>query len=124
MKTNRACPKFNPNDPENQLGNINVALTEQDEEELINVDGTKMTVKSSVLEHAENIRRQSMILKVPKQAMKQAQSIKRRRAGTVEHCDYLTNKNYKNIKRRRTDPLVELGTVLGDIHSELHKMDE
>ena len=29
MKTNRACPKFNPNDPENQLGNINVALTEQ-----------------------------------------------------------------------------------------------
>ena len=35
MKTNRACPKFNPNDPENQLGNINVALTEQDEEELL-----------------------------------------------------------------------------------------
>ena len=35
MKTNRACPKFNPNDPENQLGNINVALTEQDEEDLL-----------------------------------------------------------------------------------------
>ena len=35
MKTNRACPKYNPLDPENQLANpINVALTEQDEEEL------------------------------------------------------------------------------------------
>ena len=110
-------------DEEELLGKELIDI-EHNEGELINVDGTKMTVKSSVLEHAENIRRQSMILKVPKQAMKQAQSIKRRRAGTVEHCDYLTNKNYKNIKRRRTDPLVELGTVLGDIHSELHKMEE
>ena len=110
-------------DEEELLGKELIDI-EHNEGELINVDGTKMTVKSSVLEHAENIRRQSMILKVPKQAMKQAQGIKRRRAGTVEHCDYLTNKNYKNIKRRRTDPLVELGTVLGDIHSELHKMDE
>ena len=55
MKTNRSCPKFNPNDPENQ--SVNVALTERDEEELekglidieqgeelINVDGTKVNI--------------------------------------------------------------------------------
>ena len=35
MKTNRACPKFNPNDPENQLGNINVALTEQGKQKFL-----------------------------------------------------------------------------------------
>ena len=59
MKTNRTCPKFNPNDPENQVS-VNVALTEKDEEdhlmdlehadgeELINVDGTKVTLSSKV----------------------------------------------------------------------------
>ena len=128
MKTNRACPKFNPNDPENQLGPVNVALTEQDEEELgkelidiehaegelINVDGTKVTLNSKVFKHAEEMRRKSMVLKVPKQIMKAGS--KRRRAGTVEHCDYLTNKNYKNVKRRRTDPLVTLASFLENIH--------
>ena len=81
MKTNRACPKFNPNDPELLgLGSINVALTEQDEEELekriidienedeglVSVDGTKMTLKSKLLNQVEEVRRRSMKLKVRK----------------------------------------------------------
>ena len=137
MKTNRACPKYNPLDPENQLANpINVALTEQDEEELgkelidieneegelINVDGTKVKVNAKVLAHNEAIKRQSMVLKVPKQALKAG--LKRRRAGTVEHCDYLTKSNYKNVKRRRTDPLVSLASYLEQLHGELRIKDE
>lgn len=138
MKTNKACPKYNPNDPENLMATqYNVALTEKDEEELerglidiehaegeelVNVDGTKVTLNSKILKHAEDVRRRSMILKVPKQAMKA--SLKRRRAGTVEHCDYLTNKNYKNVKRRRTDPVVTLASYLESVHSDLRVMDE
>ena len=137
MKTNRACPKFNPNDPEMLQSSVNVALTERDEEELeknlvdielaegeelVNVDGTKVTLSSKVLKHAEEMRRRSMILKVPKNSLKN--SSKRRRAGTVEHCDYLTNKNYKNVKRRRADPMVELGTFLDKVLNELFKMNE
>jgi len=132
MKTNRACPKFNPNDPENQA--INVALTEKDMEdhlmdlehadgeELVNVDGTKVTLSSKVLRHAEEVRRRSMILKVPKQSLKDKNALKRRRAGTVEHCDYLS-KPTKNIKRRRTDPVVTFATFLEEVHTELRNMD-
>jgi len=54
-----------------------------------------------------------MILKVPKQAM--LKGAKRRRAGTVEHCDYLTNKNYRPAKRRRTDPLITRGSILDKV---------
>ena len=55
-----------------------------------------------------------MILKVPKNSMMKG-SAKRRRAGTVEHCDYLTNKNYRPAKRRRTDPLITLGSILDKV---------
>ena len=61
-----------------------------------------------------------MILKVPKQAMKN--SLKRRRAGTGEHCDYLS-KPVKNVKRRRTDPVVTFATFLEEIHAELRNLD-
>ena len=66
-----------------------------------------------VFQHADEMRRKSMILKVPKQAM--LKGAKRRRAGTVEHCDYLTNKNYRPAKRRRTDPLITLGSILDKV---------
>lgn len=47
---------------------------------------------------------------------------KRRRAGTVDHCDYLTNKNYKPVKRRRTDPLITLGSCLDKVCVWKHKV--
>eukprot|EP00095_Tigriopus_kingsejongensis_P010565 maker-scaffold2286_size17589-snap-gene-0.4 protein:Tk10565 transcript:maker-scaffold2286_size17589-snap-gene-0.4-mRNA-1 annotation:"transcription initiation factor tfiid subunit 1 isoform x2" len=133
MRTNKACPKFIGGEFD---GPINVAMTERDEEELekeiydmeetadeslINVDGTKMTLSGKVLKHADEIRKKTMILKVPKQTLKGG---RRRRAGTVEHCDYLTNKNYKPVKRRRTDPVVSLASFLEELHGELRVMDE
>ncbi|XP_059084202.1 transcription initiation factor TFIID subunit 1-like [Tigriopus californicus] len=132
MRTNKACPKFVGGEFD---GPINVAMTERDEEELekeiymeetaeeslINVDGTKMKLSGKVLKHADEIRKKTMILKVPKQTLKGG---RRRRAGTVEHCDYLTNKNYKPVKRRRTDPVVSLASFLESLHSELRVMDE
>ena len=75
-----------------------------------------------MLRHAEEVRRRSMILKVPKQSLKDKNALKRRRAGTVEHCDYLS-KPTKNIKRRRTDPVVTFATFLEEVHTELRNMD-
>ena len=89
-------------------------------------DIKKLRKAGTVEHHSDNLsHKKSKNVKkgLPKQALKQS-GIKRRKAGTVEDFDYLSHKKYKNVKRRRSDPLVELGTVLGDIHSELLKMDE
>ena len=40
---------------------------------------------------------------------------KKRRVGTVEHCDYLTKPTYKPTKRRRTDPVILLSSYLEDL---------
>ena len=67
-------------------------------------------------------------VQVPKNQLKgnsaAAAAARRRRAGTVEHCDYLTNKNYKPTKRRRTDPVVSLASILEGIHAEVRVKDE
>merc|ERR1719510_340323 len=105
-------------------------LQEMDEtEQLVNVDGTKVRVSGKVVKHVEELRRETMTLKIPKKQLKEAQKearkeSKRRRAGTVEHCDYLKNKRYQTIKRRRTDPLISFASYLETIHNQLRVMDE
>ncbi|QQP50590.1 Transcription initiation factor TFIID subunit, partial [Caligus rogercresseyi] len=131
MRTNKACPKFVPEFEGISIGSV--AMTEQDEEdlekqlmenieeeELVNVDGTKVKLSAKVLQHADKIRRESVKLKIPKQAVKVA----KKRTRPVEHCDYLTNTNYRPVKRRRTDPLITFATYLEGIHNQLRVMDE
>lgn len=59
---------------------MNVALTEEQEEEiekqlntddedLVNIDGTKVKLSSKLLKHAEEMKRRSLLLKVPKDAL-------------------------------------------------------
>ena len=142
MKTNKACPKFVEEFAENDAQPLTVAMTEKAEEEkerrlqemdeteqLVNVDGTKVRVSGKVVKHVEELRRETMTLKIPKKQLREAQKearkeSKRRRAGTVEHCDYLKNKRYQNIKRRRTDPLISFASYLEVIHNQLRVMDE
>ena len=142
MKTNKACPKYVEEFSENSSQPLTVAMTERDEEEkerrlqemdeneqLVNVDGTKVRVSTKVVKHVEELRRETMTLKIPKKQLKEAQKearkeSKRRRAGTVEHCDYLKNKRYQTIKRRRTDPLISFASYLETIHNQLRVMDE
>lgn len=68
---------------------MNVALTEEQEEEiekqlntddedLVNVDGTKVKLSGKLIKHAEEMKRRSLLLKVPKDALG-----KKRRRGTV-----------------------------------------
>ena len=117
---------------EESMDNINVAMTVEDEEqlgdklnenteELVNVDGTKVKFSEKVLRHAEEMRRKSMQLKIPKDVIKAG---KRRRAGTGKHCDYLDSKSYKPIHRRRTDPVITFSSFLETILNELRVMPE
>lgn len=59
---------------------MNVALTEEQEEEiekqlntddedLVNVDGTKVKLSSKLIKHAEEMKRRSLLLKVPRDAL-------------------------------------------------------
>merc|ERR1719192_2863316 len=113
MRTNKACPKWTGEEgEEDELQSMNPAMTmeeqaklelkiENTDEELVNVEGTKVKFSEKVLRHAEEMRRKSLQVKISKDVLK---SGKRKRAGTGKHCDYLDSKTYRPIKRRRTDP--------------------
>merc|ERR1719367_2655940 len=91
------------------------------EESLVNVEGTKIKFSEKVLRQAEEMRRKSVQIKIPKDILK---SGKRRRAGTGKHCDYLDSKTYKPLKRRRADPVITFSTFLESILNELRVMPE
>ncbi|RWS29199.1 transcription initiation factor TFIID subunit 1-like protein [Leptotrombidium deliense] len=127
MRTNRACPLYKGGD---SLPPVQVAMTEEQEEEeervgldeddLVKVDETKVVLSKSLIKHAEEVRRKALKLKVPKEVMLMK---RRRRAGTVEHCDYLQKPDYKSANRRRTDPLVTLQIILEQICLEMRGME-
>ncbi|XP_049784763.1 transcription initiation factor TFIID subunit 1 isoform X1 [Schistocerca cancellata] len=131
MRTNKACPLYQPSAP---APPVNVAMTEEQEEEiekqlnaddedLVNVDGTKVKLSSKllkVLQHAEEMKRRTLLLKVPKDAVS---SRKRRRAVNEMHCDYL-KRQQKPANRRRTDPVVVLSTILETILNEMRDLPD
>ncbi|XP_029644075.1 transcription initiation factor TFIID subunit 1 isoform X1 [Octopus sinensis] len=125
MRTNKECPlyqKVGPSAP------VQVAMTEEQEEEeeknllsdhdLINVEGTKIVISKNLVEHADQMRRKSLLLKFPKQAV---ETKKKRRTGSVVHCDYL-KKPKQSSNRRRTDPLVTLSSIFESILNEMRDL--
>ncbi|XP_037277231.1 TATA-box binding protein associated factor 1 isoform X3 [Rhipicephalus microplus] len=127
MRTNKACPQYQPMAP---LPPVQVAMTEEQEEEeegcglqddnLVKVDETRVVLSKQLIKHADEIRRKSLVLKFPKEAMALK---KRRRAGTVLHCDYLRKPN-KSANRRRTDPVVTLSILLETILNEMRDLPD
>lgn len=126
MRTNKACPLYTGTVPQPSL---NVAMTEEQEEEyekelnaddedLVNVDGTKVKLSSKLLKRHEEVKRLSTIIKIPKEAVKG----KRRRAGVDNHCDYL--RHNKTAKRSRTDPVVVMSSILEQILNELRELPD
>ncbi|KAL5010007.1 hypothetical protein ScPMuIL_012312 [Solemya velum] len=126
MRTNKECPLYNKS---GLLAPVPVAMTEEQEEEeeknlvadssdLINVEGTRIRLSKNLVEHAEQVKRKSLLLKFPKQAI---ESKKRRRMGTLIHCDYL-KKPKQSSNRRRTDPQVTLSTIFEHILNEMREM--
>lgn len=126
MRTNKACPLYTNIMPS---PSVNVAVTEEQEEEiakelnaddehLVNVDGTKVKLSGKLLKRHEDVKRRTLLLKVPKEAVKG----KRRRAGLDVHCDYL--RHNKTAKRSRTDPVVVMSSILEQILNELRDMPD
>merc|ERR1719479_519916 len=105
-------------------------LREMDEtEQIVNVDGTIARVSGKVVEHVEELRRETMTLKIPQKQQKQVvkESGKENRqntAKTTTHGDYQYNKICNNIRRRRTDPLVSFASYLEIIHNQLRRQNE
>ncbi|XP_065160409.1 transcription initiation factor TFIID subunit 1 isoform X2 [Atheta coriaria] len=116
MRTNKACPLY-----QNSMaggGSMNTSLSEDqdddmekqvhttDDEDLVNVDGTKVKLSKRLLS-----------------VSKDAFGKKRKRPPTDIHCDYL-KKHSKPANRRRTDPVVVLSTILENILNELRDMPD
>ncbi|KYM76533.1 Transcription initiation factor TFIID subunit 1 [Atta colombica] len=128
MRTNKACPLY-----QNSIATapVNVAMTEEQEEEiekqlntddqdLVNVDGTKVKLSSKLIKHAEEVKRRTLLLKVPKEAVN---SKKRRKPPTDDHCDYL-KRHQRPVNRRRTDPVVVMSTMLESILNEMRDLPD
>ncbi|XP_014670703.1 PREDICTED: transcription initiation factor TFIID subunit 1-like, partial [Priapulus caudatus] len=110
---------------------LKVAVTEEQEEEMgkhivedkhVNVEGTKITVPRKLVDHVDRVRMEALKLKIPKQLMKQDRS-KRRRPGTIVHCDYL-RKPKQSANRRRTDPMVTMCSMFEGILSEIRELPD
>lgn len=91
-----------------------------DDEDLLNIDGTKVKLSSKLLKHAEEMKRRTLLLKLPKDP---TGSRKKRRGMSDLHCDYLKRHN-RTANRRRTDPVVVLSTILENILNELRDMPD
>ncbi|XP_070491239.1 transcription initiation factor TFIID subunit 1 [Chironomus tepperi] len=129
MRTNKACPKYTGILP--PVSPVQVAMTEEQEEEiekelnvededLVNVDGTKVKLSSKLLKRHEDVKRRALLLKVPRDAMGK---VKRRRMGLPdEYCDYLQYN--KTAHRARTDPIVVLCSILEEILSDLRDLPD
>ena len=87
---------------------INVTPTDQElaehefslsQDDLVKVEGTKVVLNRAVVEHAKDLRKKSLLLKIPKDIVR-----KRRRQAQDEDLDYLETR--KSIQRRRTNPEV------------------
>ncbi|KAG8190490.1 hypothetical protein JTE90_006664 [Oedothorax gibbosus] len=123
MRTNRACPLFSSSP---SLPPIQVAMTEEQEEaaekaaleeqNLIKIDETKIIVSKQLIKHADEIRRKSLVLKIPKDAVAKA---KRRSKGEYDDnfSDYLSMP--KGIHRKRVDPVVSISVIFEKLISEL-----
>lgn len=72
------------------------------------------------MQHAEEIKRKTLLLRVPREAM---HSRKRRKAANEPHCDYL-KRQQKPANRRRTDPVVVLSTILESILNEMRGLPD
>lgn len=127
MRTNKACPLYTGTIP---TPSLTVALTEEQEEEiekelnaddedLVNVDGTKVKLSGKLLKRHEDVKRRTLLLKVPKDAVGR----KRRRVGSDIHCDYLKKHN-KPVNRQRTDPVVVMSSILEQILNEMRDMPD
>ena len=128
MRTNRACPLFKGADI---IPPVQVAMTEEQMEEeerhglnedhLVKVDETKVVLSKSLIKHMDELKSKALKLKIPKEALAMK---RRRRAGTVDHCDYLQKPDYKSANRKRTDPMVTLSGIFEEVLNDMRDLPD
>lgn len=134
MRTNKACALYTGPDKimptSSQTSNERNAGEEQEddferdmyedeeEEDLVNVEGTKVKLSSKLLRKHEERNKREMDRKD-----RDIYGRRKRRFGTDSHCDYL-QKHHKSSNRRRTDPVVVMSTILEVILNEMRDMTE
>uniref|UniRef100_T1IVK3 Transcription initiation factor TFIID subunit 1 n=1 Tax=Strigamia maritima TaxID=126957 RepID=T1IVK3_STRMM len=130
MRTNKSCPLYEGAEQFPQQPSISVAMTEEqeeeaeksemmmvDEEDLVNVEGTKLVLSKQLVMRADELRRKSLVLKFPKRPIVKA----KRAAPTAVHCDYLKRPR-KSANRRATDPVITICSVLEGILNEMRDL--
>ncbi|GFV37304.1 transcription initiation factor TFIID subunit 1 [Trichonephila clavipes] len=127
MRTNRACPLY-ASSP--SLPPIQVAMTEEQEEaeekaaledqNLIKIDETKLIVSKQLIKQADEIRRKSLVLKIPKEAV--MGSSKKKRTYDEPSSDYLSTP--KAVNRKRVDPVVSINLIFEKLIAELKSLPD
>ena len=107
MRTNKECPMFNKSD-------VKRAELKEEEEELVNVEGTKVTLSKLIVKQAESLKKSMLVLKLP------GKKEERRRKSSSQE-DYLV-KPKKVLKRCRADPVVSLISLLENILNEMREL--
>ncbi|CAG7727818.1 unnamed protein product [Allacma fusca] len=132
MKTNKACPLYQKNN--SPVPPLNVALTEEQEEEiereiikddveLVKIDGTKLQISGRVFKHAEEVKRRSLLIKVPRDAVGVGAKQRKKRVDPSPHCDYLQKKG-KTTNRRRVDPQIVMAGIFENILNEMKSLPQ
>jgi len=75
---------------------------------------------SGVFQHAEEMKKRTLLLKVPKDAVN---TKKRKKPPPEDHCDYL-KRHQKVVNRRRTDPVIVMSTILESILNEMRDLPD
>lgn len=135
MRTNKACAMYtgpdkimptssqtsnerNVDEQEDEFFEREMMYEDEEEEDLVNVEGTKVKLSSKLLKRHEERKKREMQLRD-----RDSYGRRKRRFGTDSHCDYL-QKNQKSSNRRRTDPVVVMSTILEVILNEMRDMTE
>jgi len=125
MKTNKMCPKYQEGGSSTvqtsriEDETINEELSSYVTEDIIKVEGTKITLGKALLEAAEDMKRKALMIRIPKDAGKK----KRRSSSAAVHPDYLM-RHHMSKNRRRTNPLVALSLIFESIISKMKEVPE
>lgn len=131
MRTNKACPLYSTatgglpgssqTGPDEMEDEAERDMLGQDDEDLLNVDGTKLTLSGKLMKHAEELKRRTMMQRMPRDGAGGRAGGRVRRRGAADSCDYLVK---RPAARRRTDPLVTLSSLLEDVLNHMRHLPD
>ncbi|PVD34224.1 hypothetical protein C0Q70_05490 [Pomacea canaliculata] len=120
MRTNKECPLYVTGEEALVPGATMGENTDEEagmqvaDEELINVEGTKIILSKAVFDRAKSVQQKSLVLRLPK-VIKETK--KKRQTGSTLQSDYA--KRPKLTTRCRADPLVTLSSMFETILNEM-----